>query len=114
MGNFGVVKFCQNRQNALLVILIFGDSYTQHIAHVHWTKVWRFLIWRLTLKSPNCQIKATAKISCYTVCYVWIGAIHGLSCSNRDSTLGATILGLVTQAVYYTLRYMQSADNWTI
>ena len=33
--------------------------------HVHLTKNWRFLIWRLTPKSPNRQNKTTTKISHY-------------------------------------------------
>ena len=37
------------------------------IVHVHWTRIWQFLLWQSILQSPNHQIKTTAKISRYTV-----------------------------------------------
>ena len=79
-------KFWQNSQNTLLVNLIFGDLYAQRIAHVHWTRIWRFLIWRLTLQSPNCQIKTTAKISRHTVFVLPLGRwLHTLDVLTRQA-----------------------------
>ena len=45
----------------------------KRIAHAHWRIYWRFLIWRLTLQSPNRQIKTTAVIR-YSGCNYKLGS----------------------------------------
>ena len=67
MGNFDVVKFWQNSQRRTI---IFIDEL--NIWRIIWISYWactleKILIWWLILKSPNCQLKTTAKISRYMV-----------------------------------------------